>query len=176
MTSTMNDRSATVVPVSTWIEPDQWYAQLASFYATTAALITEAGTGRVLLVKPTYHDYWALPGGYLEAGEYPQDGCARELHEELGLHLAVGALLVLDWAPPSGPRPRALISMTFDAGELPVSTSIRLPAEELSTYAFLTPDTAADRLPPAVAPRITAAIEARRTGRCSYLGSREGTE
>jgi 8-oxo-dGTP diphosphatase len=55
-----------------------------SFYATTAALITGIATGRVLLVKPTYRDHWALPGGYLEAGEYPQDGCARELHEGLG--------------------------------------------------------------------------------------------
>ncbi|WP_239138260.1 NUDIX domain-containing protein [Actinoplanes regularis] len=155
--------------MSTWIEPDQWYAQLPSFYATTAALITEAVTGRVLLVKPTYRDHWALPGGYLEAGEYPQDGCARELYEELGLHFDVGALLVLDWAPPIGPRPRALISMTFDAGTLPTPAPLRLPADELSAYDFLDPDVAAARLPADVAPRIAAAIEARRTGRAVYL-------
>lgn len=166
-----NGRSATVDPVSTWIEPDQWYAQLPSFYATTAALITEADTGRVLLVKPTYRDHWAVPGGYLEAGECPQDGCARELHEELGLHLNVGALLVLDWAPPAGPRPRALISMTFDAGTIPAATALRLPADELSAYDFLEPDVAATRLPADVAPRIAAAIEARRTGRAAYLGA-----
>ncbi|MEU4622016.1 NUDIX hydrolase [Actinoplanes sp. NPDC023801] len=156
--------------MSTWIEPDQWYAQLPSFYATTAALITEAATGRVLLVKPTYRDHWALPGGYLDAGEYPQDGCARELHEELGLHLDVGALLVVDWAPPAEPRPRALISMTFDAGTLSASTPLRLPADELSAYEFLDPGVAAARLPADVAPRIAAAIEARRTGRAAYLG------
>jgi 8-oxo-dGTP diphosphatase len=163
-------RSATVVPVSTWIEPDQWYAQLPSFYATTAALITEASTGQVLLVKPTYRDHWALPGGYLEAGESPQEGCARELHEELGLHLDVGALLVLDWAPPAGSRPRALFSMTFDAGTIHASAPLRLPAEELSAYEFLDPDATVARLPAEVAPRIAAAIEARRTGKAAYLG------
>ncbi|MEU4160408.1 NUDIX hydrolase [Actinoplanes sp. NPDC026670] len=156
--------------MSTWIEPREWYAQLPSFYATTAALITEAGTGRVLLVKPSYRDHWAFPGGYLEADEYPEDGCARELHEELGLDLKVGALLVVDWAPPADPRPRALISVTFDVGELPASTSLRLPADELSAYAFLEPLEAAAHLPKAVAPRIAAALEARRTGRTAYLG------
>ncbi|MEV6304598.1 NUDIX hydrolase [Actinoplanes sp. NPDC051861] len=157
--------------MSTWIEPDQWYAQLPSFYATTAALITETGTGRVLLVKPNYHDHWAFPGGYLEDNEYPQDGCARELHEELGLHLEVGPLLVLDWAPPAGPRPRALISMTFDAGEIPASTPLRLPADELSAYRFFDPRTAAEQLPAAVAPRISSALKARRTGQTAYIGT-----
>ncbi|WP_328474995.1 NUDIX hydrolase [Actinoplanes sp. NBC_00393] len=170
LTGSTTGGSATVIPVSTWIEPDQWYAQLPSLYATTAALITEAVTGRVLLVKPTYRDHWALPGGYLEAGEYPQDGCARELHEELGLRIDVGALLVLDWAPPTGPRPRALISMTFDAGILPAYAPVRLPADELAAYDFLEPDVAAARLPAEVAPRIAAALEARRTGRAAYLG------
>jgi 8-oxo-dGTP diphosphatase len=47
------------------------YEQLPSFYAATAALITETGTDRVLLVKPTYRGHWAFPGGYLEADEYP---------------------------------------------------------------------------------------------------------
>lgn len=123
-----------------------------------------------LLVKPTYRDHWALPGGYLEAGEVPQDTYARELHEELGLRLDVGALLVLDWAPPAGPRPRALISMTFDAGTLPASTRLRLPADELAAYDFLDPEVAAARVPADVAPRIAAALEARRTGKAAYLG------
>jgi ADP-ribose pyrophosphatase YjhB (NUDIX family) len=167
----MTDRWATVTTVSTWIEPDVWYAQLPSFYATTAALITEQGTGRILLVKPSYRDHWTFPGGYLEAGEYPQDGCARELREELGLDLQPGALLVLDWAPPAGPRPRALISMTFDAGQLPADTPFRLPPDELTSYAFLDPHEAAARLPANVAPRVNAAIEARLTGKTVYLAS-----
>jgi ADP-ribose pyrophosphatase YjhB (NUDIX family) len=155
----------------TRIDPKTWYAQLPSFYATTAALITEAGTGRVLLVKPTYRDHWTFPGGYLEADEYPHDGCAREIREELGLHLQPGPLLLVDWAPAAEPRPRPLISLTFDCGELAPDIPIRLDDDELSAWAFLNEHEAAARLPGNVAPRVAAALYARRDRTTVYLGN-----
>ncbi|MGC4878186.1 NUDIX domain-containing protein [Micromonospora sp. DT43] len=79
----------------TWTEPATWYANLASFYAAAAAFITDPA-GNVLLVKPTYRDHWAFPGGYLDEGEYPHDACAREIREELGISVTVGDLLVVD--------------------------------------------------------------------------------
>ena len=36
--------------------------------------------------------YWAIPGGYLEAGETLAEGAARELHEEAGVLLPPGQL------------------------------------------------------------------------------------
>ncbi|MDX2104409.1 MAG: NUDIX domain-containing protein [Alphaproteobacteria bacterium] len=36
---------------------------------------------------------WELPGGRLEAGEQPPDCLRREVAEELGLNVAVGAIL-----------------------------------------------------------------------------------
>ncbi|TNH31692.1 hypothetical protein FHG89_00960 [Micromonospora orduensis] len=51
----------------TWTEPATWYANLASFYAAAAAFITNPA-GNVLLVKPTYRDHWAFPGGYVDEG------------------------------------------------------------------------------------------------------------
>jgi 8-oxo-dGTP diphosphatase len=164
--------SDTLTLVSAWIEPERWYEQLPSFYAATAALITETGTGRVLLVKPTYRDHWAFPGGYLEADEYPQDGCAREIQEELGLKLTPGELRVVDWAPPAGPRPRAITSFTFDCGELPADVEILLPPDELSDWAFLDPADAVARLPVEVAPRVHAALDARHQRTTAYLGGR----
>src|SRR3974377_1467290 len=61
-------------------------------YGTAAALITSP-SGDVLLVKPNYRELWSLPGGVLEDGEPPHVGCAREVLEELGLSVPVGARL-----------------------------------------------------------------------------------
>jgi 8-oxo-dGTP diphosphatase len=44
--------------------------------------------GRVLLTRrarPPYAGTWDVPGGFLEAGENPEQGLRRELREELGV-------------------------------------------------------------------------------------------
>ncbi|WP_088964327.1 NUDIX domain-containing protein [Micromonospora purpureochromogenes] len=56
----------------------------------TGALVEN---GAVLLVhrRPTkraYPDVWDLPGGQVEAGESELQALAREMHEELGVHIA----------------------------------------------------------------------------------------
>ncbi|GAB7044625.1 MULTISPECIES: NUDIX hydrolase [Catenuloplanes] len=153
----------------TWTEPHVFYAQLATFHATTAALITEPGSRRILLVKPVYKDAWAWPGGYLDACEYPHDGCARELAEELGLSITPGRLLLVDFAPPTEHRRRSLVSMLFDCGELPPDTTIRLQERELSVWAFFTADEAAERLPATERHRVTAALHAHRNNSTVYL-------
>ncbi|WP_433358208.1 NUDIX domain-containing protein [Micromonospora saelicesensis] len=144
----------------TWTEPATWYANLASFYAAAAAFITDAA-GNVLLVKPTYRDHWAFPGGYVEEGEYPHAACAREIREEFGISLTVGNLLVVDWAPPAGVRPRAIISFTFDCGSLTSLDGVELPGQELEDIAFFAYHEAEQRLPDNVAPRVHAAMRAR---------------
>lgn len=144
----------------TWTEPATWYANLASFYAAAAAFITDPA-GNVLLVKPTYRDHWAFPGGYVDEGEYPHDACAREIREELGISVVVGDLLVVDWAPPAGQRPRAIVSFTFDCGSIANLDGLVLPGQELKEAAFVSPREAEQRLPDNVAPRVHAAISAR---------------
>ncbi|MEV4822246.1 NUDIX hydrolase [Micromonospora sp. NPDC049274] len=144
----------------TWTEPATWYANLASFYAAAAAFITDPD-GNVLLVKPTYRDHWAFPGGYVDEGEYPHDACAREIQEELGISVVVGDLLVVDWAPPAGERPRAIISFTFGCGSLDSLDGVTLPRQELEDVAFFTHREAERRLPANVAARIRAATSAR---------------
>ncbi|MEV4119964.1 NUDIX hydrolase [Micromonospora sp. NPDC049645] len=144
----------------TWTEPATWYANLASFYAAAAAFITDPA-GNVLLVKPTYRDHWTFPGGYVDEGEYPHDACAREIREELGISVAVGDLLVVDWAPPAGLRPRAIVSFTFDCGSIAGFHGLDLPGDELEDVAFFSPREAEQRLPDNVATRVRAAMRAR---------------
>lgn len=72
-----------------------------------AAVLFTDPAGRVLLVEPTYKDYWEVPGGAVDADESPYDAAMRELKEELGLSVSPGRLLVVDWVPRVRAAPRA---------------------------------------------------------------------
>ena len=54
--------------------------------------------GRILLLNHVYHPQlpWGLPGGWLAAGESPQDGVKRELREETGLEVEVENTLLIE--------------------------------------------------------------------------------
>jgi 8-oxo-dGTP diphosphatase len=66
----------------------------ASFMVGAAAFIEDA-QGRVLLLEHTYRRMtpWGLPGGFIHSTETPEQGLARELLEETGLTIEVGAHL-----------------------------------------------------------------------------------
>jgi len=61
---------------------------------TTDTMVFREGNHciEILLIKrkkDPYKDYWALPGGFLEIEETPEDGARRELKEETGLDIDV---------------------------------------------------------------------------------------
>jgi len=124
---------------------------------------------QILLVEPTYKDHWDIPGGFIESGETPGEACVREVHEELGLSVTPGRLLVVDWAPLDGAGDK--IIFVFDGGPLGTAqvASIRLDATELASYEFVPATAIADRLIPRLARRVTAAIDARNAGQTIYL-------
>ena len=155
------------------LEPAAWYATLPTLHGAAGALFTDEA-GHVLLVKPNYRDYWTLPGGILEHGEPPHLGCAREVAEELGLTITPGELLVVDWAPPDGVRPRSFMYFVFDGGILPGARGIRLQASELDAYRLTRPDEMDRFLPPFLIARATAALRARARGATVYLPAGTG--
>jgi 8-oxo-dGTP pyrophosphatase MutT (NUDIX family) len=124
---------------------------------------------RILLVQPTYKDHWDIPGGYVETGETPTQAAAREIREELSLEVAIGPLLVTDWAP--HPNEGDKLLFIFDGGTLTAEQvdAIRLQAEELASYAFHHLAETVTLLIPRLGRRVAAAVEAHHTGRTLYL-------
>ncbi|GAA1270739.1 NUDIX hydrolase [Sphaerisporangium rubeum] len=152
----------------THLPADVFYARLNKNVAAAGALITDP-EGRVLLVKPNYRDHWGWPGGHVDEHETPDQACAREVTEEVGLTLPVGRLLVVHWVAPYDDRPIPLIHFLFDCGQIPTGEQIILQEEELDEYRFFPPAEAADLLPAHLARRLLASLTARSQGTTIYL-------
>jgi ADP-ribose pyrophosphatase YjhB (NUDIX family) len=58
-------------------------------FAVTAGAVVRDERGRVLLLKHVLRkgSGWGVPGGFLKAGEQPEEAIRRELREETGLEL-----------------------------------------------------------------------------------------
>jgi ADP-ribose pyrophosphatase YjhB (NUDIX family) len=58
-------------------------------FAVTAGAVVSDERGRVLLLKHVLRkgSGWGVPGGFLKAGEQPEEAIRRELREETGLEL-----------------------------------------------------------------------------------------
>lgn len=141
-----------------------------------AAFITDA-SGQVLLVKPASRDEWGFVGGWVDRGESPHQGCAREIEreieEEIGLVLPVGDLLVLDWLTETGYVDEPLTFYLFDGGVIDDPGLIRLRAGEIEEFGFFPPDQALSRSGEFNRARLALALEARRTGRTVYQPFRQ---
>ncbi|MFE7979790.1 NUDIX domain-containing protein [Streptomyces shenzhenensis] len=137
-----------------------YIAGLPRVLAGAAALFRDA-EGRVLLVEPNYRPGWALPGGTVESddGETPRQGARRETAEEIGLDVALGRLLAVDWVHGTGRPP--LVAYLYDGGVLSADDlgAIRLQEEELLSWRLVPREELADHLPGALGRRVLAALD-----------------
>ncbi|WP_344172078.1 NUDIX hydrolase [Pilimelia columellifera] len=149
--------------------PVDYTATLARKRMGAGVLFHDAG-GRVLIVEPTYKDYWEIPGGAVDADEAPLDTAAREIKEELGLLVQPGRLLAVDWVPPRGGRTEGMM-FVFDGGQLTTEqlSGIELAVDELRSWAWCYPVQAAQRLSPLLARRAAAALQASASSSTVYL-------
>jgi ADP-ribose pyrophosphatase YjhB (NUDIX family) len=61
-----------------------------------AVAFTVNSNNELLVIRRAHEpalNEWALPGGFLEAGEHPEEGCLRELYEETSLEGTVDRLI-----------------------------------------------------------------------------------
>lgn len=137
-----------------------YIASLPRVLAGAAALFRDA-EGRVLLVEPNYREGWALPGGTIESddGETPRQGARRETAEEIGLDVALGRLLAVDWVHGAGRPP--LVAYLYDGGVLGEEDlkEIRLQEEELLSWRLVPREEIGGHLPGALGRRVLAALD-----------------
>jgi 8-oxo-dGTP pyrophosphatase MutT (NUDIX family) len=152
-------RLATDPPIS---EPGGFRELLNSFLPrkrAIAQMLIRDESDRVLLCRLTYKVDWDLPGGVVEVGESPQRAVGREVHEELGLDVAAGRLLLTDWLPPWGGWDDALC-LVFDGGALESSVVDRIVVQprEIRSAQFCTLDQVQERAADFTARRVEAAL------------------
>lgn len=136
--------------------------------AADCLLTDEAG--RLLILQPPYKPTWDLPGGIVERDESPRDAARREVHEEIGLHVEPGELLVVDWVPQTGDFTE-IVAFLFDGGVL-TDTDIQritLQKTEATGFRFVDLAEAAHLLDPQQFGRVTAGPARRRTAGALYL-------
>ena len=106
---------------------------------SAAGVLCTNAEGKILIVVPTYKPEWEIPGGTVEHNESPKQACMREVKEELGIDIPVGGLLQLNYREESEHLGELLLFL-FDGGVLSPAQilSIKLPADELSHFHFLT--------------------------------------
>jgi 8-oxo-dGTP pyrophosphatase MutT (NUDIX family) len=135
-----------------------------------AKVIIRDQIGCILLVDPTYKEYWDLPGGMVEANESPRMAAEREIFEELGFRVKIGHLLGIDWIGAHGPWDDQLL-FVFDGGIIADAAikELRIVDREISEFGLFSACNASRLLRRDVAQRLMRAIDSLDTGHASYI-------
>lgn len=124
--------------------------------------------GQVLLCELSYKQEWDLPGGVVDPGEPPATTVSREIDEELGLEVAVGGLVAVNWLPPWRGWDDAHLFL-FDLGVFDGELDpARFLAREIADAHWVDPAAAADHVAPYTA-RMLAAVAGSTPGETLYL-------
>ncbi|MFD9969717.1 NUDIX hydrolase [Streptomyces sp. NPDC059011] len=109
------------------------------------------GDGRLLAIRRADNGTWELPGGVLELTETPEDGVAREVWEETGIHVEVDQL--------SGVyknTTRGIVALVFRCKP---SGGTERTSDESTAVAWFTPEEVAERMSEVYAVRLLDALD-----------------
>ncbi|MFQ5799285.1 MAG: NUDIX domain-containing protein [Bacteroidota bacterium] len=121
---------------------DKFYEDLPKKALGAGALFFNE-SDELLIVKPTYREYWSIPGGVVDKNESPRQSCLREVKEEINLDIPIGRLLCVDYISNQDGKPENL-QFVFYGGVLSPDQikNIQVPQEELSEFKFFKVDNA----------------------------------
>lgn len=122
---------------------------------------------KVLMLKPTYKEYYEIPGGVVEKNESPKACCQREIFEEIGLKLNIEKLLVLEYQKLEFDDSFMFL---FSVEKIKTSDIIKenLPENEIEDYGFYTTEEIKDLTVERLYLRIKKALIALKTGEAEY--------
>lgn len=124
----------------------------------------------VLLVEPTYKEYWEIPGGVVEKNESPFQACIREVKEELGLVLHNHRLLCIDYNSAQADKTESLMFI-FLGGTLNSTDigKIQYQEVELKGFQFVSPFELSSFLPKMLYKRVEQCLKAIELDQTLYL-------
>lgn len=154
---------------------------LENYYKTRAKKSMGSGCiflnkkGEILLVKPTYKDYWALPGGGVEEKESPMSGCIREIKEEINLEIDKLNFICVDYRPYDGRSISDSLEFIFYGGILNEKDikKIKLAKGEIENFKFAGEKEAFSIIGGGLKNRLPTAIKLLKNNSSSYLENSE---
>jgi len=104
----------------------------------SAGILILNDENKLLLVKPSYKDYWSLPGGVVEKNESPLSACIRETKEEIGLNLKPKHLFATIYQKDTTKEDEGL-HLLFYYGKISKKQieSIKIQKDELEAFEFV---------------------------------------
>jgi 8-oxo-dGTP pyrophosphatase MutT (NUDIX family) len=158
-----------------WLPPEQYAETLLKATLFGAVFFTDEHD-RPVQLKAVYSAVhpWQWPGGTSERGERPWETAVRECVEETGLVLpGPPRLLAAVFGLPGAEWPYATAGFVFDGGQLTTQqiAGIRLAPDEHDEVRALPLPQWQSLMPNRDFARLTAVMDARRTGRAAYVGS-----
>ena len=130
--------------------------------------------GQLLILHPTYHNKFLIPGGVVELDESPQQAAEREVYEEIGLSIKMTRLLVCDYWAATHKRSEVM-QFIFHGGILQDEQiqNIVLEESEIKSFDFISLNTPEDleilKKRERLGIRIIHALEALQTHQTFYL-------
>jgi len=124
--------------------------------------------GELLVVKPTYKNYWSIPGGVVDVDESPRHACIREVKEEIGIDITDVGFVAVDYLEDAEGKGENL-QFTFYGGVLKNEQKVTIDNKEIGEYKFVSMDEAEKILGKNVAKRFSKCLNAIKDHKGIYL-------